>query len=194
MPKHFFKPNDGEFLMRTLVFSLMVLALLHAFKPYFSDSGATTPSRAEVEALAGKATLITADDVVARIRESDKPTMLVLYASWCPYCRAMMPDIQALWEEKKFDGAHVLMVSVDKSATELAEYLLAHGYSQMVGAPVILKSNRDRLLSDALKPLYATYEGGIPYIGFFAADGSMIDQINGQVPKRDLEAALVNLK
>ena len=39
-----------------------------------------------------------------KIFNNGKPTLLVLAAEWCPYCRSELPDVQKFYEEniKKF--------------------------------------------------------------------------------------------
>ena len=50
------------------------------------------------------------------VKAGDKPVLVDFYASWCPPCRAMTPNINALAKE----GHHVVVVNVD-AANELAK-------------------------------------------------------------------------
>ena len=190
----YFKSKDIEFLMRTIVFSLLALALLHSFAPYFSDSVAGEPTRAEIENLAEKTTLITPDGVSRRLSSAKRPTMLVVYASWCSYCRGMMPVVHALWQEGKIDASQLMLLSVDKEVTTLSKYLLTSHLADMIAAPIMLKSDPDALLSDALRQNYSGFKGSIPYIGIFDADGIMIDEVMGDAPKRQVEQLIQQLK
>ncbi len=189
----FFKPTDIEFLMRVIVFSLMLLALLHAFKPYLTDSTAAV-SRAEMEDLARQANVMTPEEVVSYLKQSTRPTMLVVYASWCQYCKRLMPSVYELWSEGKIPGDQMLVVSLDENVTDLATYILENHFNKMLGVPITIKMDNKSALRTALKPLRASFSGGIPYIGFFGKGGRVLDEIRGAVEKNEIEAALVNLK
>jgi thiol:disulfide interchange protein len=187
-----FKKTDIDFLMRTLVYSLMILALLHAFKPYFGESKAE-PSYAEVEAFSQQVKLISPDEVSSYLNESARPTMLVVYASWCGYCRKVMPSIYNLWSQGKINGDQMLLVSIDKTIMDLSKYLLMNDMNSMLSTPIVLKNNGSGL-SAALEMHGSGYDGGIPYIGFFAPGGKLITEIPGYIPENQLEFELNNLK
>lgn len=192
--KHnFFKPSDIEFLMRAVVFSLMVMALLHAFTPYISDSKAAV-SRAEVEDLARQTRLMTPEEVITYLQQSTRPTMVVVYASWCRYCKELMPHIQELWSEGKIPGDQMLLISLDEHLDKLSTYLLENRFKEMLGVPIVINSPDKSDLAKALKPLGSSFTGGIPYIGFFGANAKVLEEIHGAVGKSELEAALVHLK
>lgn len=56
-----------------------------------------------------------------KIFNNGKPTLLVLAAEWCPYCRSELPDVQKFYEENK-DNVNVVVVftrrKTDLSATK----------------------------------------------------------------------------
>ena len=56
-----------------------------------------------------------------KIFNNGKPTLLVLAAEWCPYCRSELPDVQKFYEENK-DNINVIVVftrrKTDLSATK----------------------------------------------------------------------------
>lgn len=188
----FLTSADIEFLVRTFVFSLMVLAFLHAFSPYISDSKAAT--RAEVEELARQTRLITPEEVVLHLRQAQRPTMLVVYASWCQYCKRLMPSVAELWAAGKMPGDQMLLISLDQQFYPLAEYLLNNHFQRMLGTPVIVQQAHKAALGEALQPLGAHFTGGIPYIAFFDASGHLREEIHGLVDKSTLENALENIR
>lgn len=188
----FFQPSDIEFLMRALVISLLIMALLHSFKPYLGDSVAA--DRAAVEDLARQSRFMTPGEVTGYLKQSARPTMLVVYASWCQYCKMVMPSLRDLWSEGTLPGDQMLVVSLDTQLNPLAEYLLANRLDPMIGVPVILKANETSALRKALRPLGSSFTGGIPYIGFFDKGGQLLDEVHGAVDKNELERALVKLK
>lgn len=183
-----FKKTDIDFLMRTLIYALLFLAIIHAFRPYLSDSEAQlTPQN--VEELARQTKSMAPEDVASYLQTSARPTMLVVYASWCAYCKKMMPQIYSLWQDRKINGDQMLVVSRDSSVYSLSKYLLSSDLNKMLGTPIILK-NGAASLTAALRPLGSGFDGGIPYIGFFDAGGKLEDEIMGYTSKSDVEASL----
>ena len=54
-----------------------------------------------------------------KIFNNGKPTLLVLAAEWCPYCRSELPDAQKFYEENK-DNVNVVVVFTRRK-TNLSE-------------------------------------------------------------------------
>lgn len=54
-----------------------------------------------------------------KIFNNGKPTLLVLAAEWCPYCRSELPDVQKFYEENK-DNVNVVVVFTRRK-TNLSE-------------------------------------------------------------------------
>ncbi len=75
-----------------------------------------------------------------------KTVFLNFWATWCPPCRAEMPDIQKLYEEYGENGEDVVILGVaapnyggEKSAEEIADFLSENGYSY----PVVMDTTRE---------------------------------------------------
>jgi len=187
-----FKKTDIDFIMRSFVYALLILALLNAFQPYMADSKAEM-TNAQVESLTRQTKSITAEEVTTYLETSGRPTMVVIYASWCGYCKKVMPGIYSLWKDRKINGDQMLLISRDSSAFSLSKYILSSGFGSMMGSPVILKTSKTSL-SLALRPFGSSFDGGIPYIGFFAPGGQMSSEIMGYAPTNEIEEALVYLK
>jgi len=185
--------KDIDFLMRTLVYSLMILALLHAFKPYYGDTAAA-PTSKEIAELSRKTTLIAPREVGDHLITSTRPTMLVLYASWCGYCKEVMPHIYELWKEGKINGDQMMVLSLDTQTNLLSDYLLTNNFNSMLGVPLMMKTGTGKTLRAVLRPTGSSHEGGIPYIGFFAPGGKLLQELPGVVQKHEIEAMLVLLK
>jgi len=187
-----FKKTDIDFLMRTIVYALILVAILHAFKPYLSDSKAGLTSE-NVEELARQTKSMTPEDVASYLQNSQRPTMLVVYASWCGYCKKLMPHIYSLWQDRKINGDQMLVVSRDSSLISLSKYLLTSDMTRMLGNPIVMKAGSTSF-GAALHPLGSGYDGGIHYIGIFAPGGRLKYEIMGYTSIRELENALEHLK
>ena len=68
------------------------------------------------------------DDQPHRLSEMDrKYVLLVFWASWCPHCRDLMPQLKDWYAEyASGDGLGIYSVSIDTSRVAWEEYLMEH--------------------------------------------------------------------
>lgn len=74
------------------------------------------------------------------VRLSDyagQPVLINFWASWCPPCRAEMPDLEALYTEHQAEGLVILAVNSGESQSIAAAYAEEYGLS----FPVLLDEN-----------------------------------------------------
>jgi peroxiredoxin len=72
--------------------------------------GITAPGSVEVGAPAPDFTLATADGTVVALSDfRSKTVVLNFWATWCPPCRAEMPDLQAAFNERAPDDDFVVL-------------------------------------------------------------------------------------
>lgn len=183
------KKRDGGFLLRTIIYALLILGIINAFTPYMGKA-TRTPDKSEVTQLAADIGFTTSADVGAWLKASKKPAVLMVYASWCNYCKLTMPHMLNLWREKAFEGKQLLFVSVDTSPTALANYVLGHELESMIGKPVIVRASEAPSLPEVLAPLGSAYGGGVPYIGFYAPGGKLVTELHGLSYKSSIKKAL----
>lgn len=109
------------------------------------------------------------------------PLLVNFWATWCPPCRAEMPDLQALQQRLAARGLRVLGISVDEDVNLVREFLLKNP----VGFPVLLDSRR--VLAEGLLRLN-TY----PTSCLVGRDGVVVEVIYGARPwADDAHAALI---
>jgi peroxiredoxin len=65
-----------------------------------------------------------------------KVVLAVFWATWCPYCRKEMPDIEALNAKLKQQGLQVLALSLDADSFAVESYLKDNDFS----FPVAMRS------------------------------------------------------
>jgi thiol-disulfide isomerase/thioredoxin len=58
-----------------------------------------------------------------------KPTLVVFWASWCPYCAKHNPSVQKLLDQTKGSDLQVLTVTVDKDLNAARKYLADKRYT-----------------------------------------------------------------
>ena len=69
------------------------------------------------------------------VRLSDfrgRPVWINFWATWCPPCRAEVPDIQAAYQEKQGDGLVLLAVDLGEDANAVRRYVEASGITYTV--------------------------------------------------------------
>ncbi|MFM2398501.1 MAG: hypothetical protein RL341_658 [Pseudomonadota bacterium] len=60
---------------------------------------------------------------------SGKPTLVVFWASWCPYCARHNPMVQKLIDQTKGTDLQVITVTIDKNLDDARKYLADKKYS-----------------------------------------------------------------
>ena len=183
MPKLDLK-KDTRFLWNTLAISLLVMALLFAFKPYINVDD---PQLAQIQHLDRNIVSIKAADLPGIVHSpSGKPVMLVMYASWCGYCKRVMPVVVEMVQDHKLDMFESVFVSIDDQPRLLSTYLVHKGYD---GAFIPYRVDRNMVNGSFGSFTSATgshYQGAIPYIGFFGRDGKLISDASGYVSKQNV--------
>lgn len=116
------------------------------------------------------------------IRLSDlegKKVMINFWATWCPPCKAEMPDMQKLYEEKGND-IHILAVNIDP------EYDVAGFAKDMQLTFPILLDEKDQVMK--------TYQIlTIPTTYFLDEKGIIQDKFMGAMNKDKMEEIINNL-
>ncbi len=175
--------KELHFILNAFVIALVVLAVMHTVKPYLD------PKVAEIAVLERQFVVMDADRVVDKLQSlSGKPTMLVVYASWCGYCRQMLPDIIALMRVGALDDFNSVFLSRDWEPKKLAAYLIHSEYERLV-TPYLLAPKNDDALKLALARTGSQYSGGIPYVGYFDASGGLLGEFHGVAGKEELLAS-----
>jgi thiol-disulfide isomerase/thioredoxin len=58
---------------------------------------------------------------------------LNFWATWCPPCRAEMPDIQEVWQEVKDQGVFLVAMDFGEPAETAADYAARNGFTFPIG-------------------------------------------------------------
>ncbi len=98
--------------------------------------------------------------------------VVMLYASWCPYCRQKMP---AMMDIEKGNPGTVIAVSVDESGSDFARYV-----KQMRDPPfeLILSKDSEYKLARTLKRYGAGPWDGIPHFILLDENNRMVSEGN----------------
>ena len=52
--------------------------------------------------------------------------LIIFYASWCPHCEALLPQISELYKNQKIKKTEVFAVSIDTSKTDWQKFINSH--------------------------------------------------------------------
>jgi peroxiredoxin len=53
-------------------------------------------------------------------------TLIIFYASWCPHCKTLLPQIFELYKNRKEKSFEVIAVSIDTSKTDWLKFITSH--------------------------------------------------------------------
>ena len=106
-----------------------------------------------------------------------RPLLVNFWASWCPPCRAELPDLQALWQARE-GCLDVVGIAVQSgSAQEVADFARKRGVSYPL------------LLGDA-RVAQAWGVEGLPHSTLLDAEGRIVRSWEGQIDPRQVRAAV----
>lgn len=105
----------------TRIRSLMALAMmlcLSLFTPSLAETSHARVPRFEATGSLGE----------VRLPDEDQPLTIVLFwATWCPYCKQLMPHLQSVLDQYPDAGIRVLALSI-KDDGQPADYLQERGF------------------------------------------------------------------
>ena len=178
--------------LRVLILTIALLLILGAVSCTPADGETVTDSSADTtdtadtaETAANTAPDFTVLDADGReVKLSDffgTPIVLNFWASWCPPCKAELPDFEAAC--KAYEGRVVfLMVNMTDGQRETVaiakEYLASEGYT----FPVYFDTEYEAA--------YAYGVSSIPQTYFIAADGSVQARATGMISADQLEQGI----
>lgn len=137
----------------------------------------TPPHHGQVAADFTVMTLDGAGFTLSQHLEDDgRPVFLNMWASWCPPCKAEMPDINAA--SKSHDDVKFVGVAINDDPTAAAEFVASTGIVYTIG----FDENGDVSHGYNVRGLPATY--------IISADGFILEQIFGAVTADDIDEKL----
>jgi thiol-disulfide isomerase/thioredoxin len=113
-----------------------------------------------------------------------QPTVLVIWAAWCPHCQAELPALQQL--HTKYPDVNVVSVvsAQGQEPGPSPEELVAQDH---ITFPVAVDDSAQSLVN-------AMGVTGFPTIYFVNADGTVFDQLSGEPPELALDLGFQHLQ
>ena len=107
-----------------------------------------------------------------------KTVFLNFWATWCPPCRAEMPQMEALYQDYKDEDVVIIGLDIQETREEVSQYVQQGGYSWL-------------FILDTSGKVATNYEvTAIPTSFFIDGDGIIRAVSTGAMSKRDREIAL----
>jgi thiol-disulfide isomerase/thioredoxin len=176
--------KDWRFLIWTVVAALLILGLMHQYKPKLAPQTAVTAE--ELRDIRQQIQPVWPAQVAPMLADSQgRRTLLYIYASWCGYCKQMMPGLLQVLDQPEFAGYQRRFLSLDQHPRQLATYLAS---ARMGGQfiPYQLEPGTSADFQNMLRGRGGEFTGSIPYMALFDARGSLIAQYKGGLSPRAL--------
>ncbi len=104
-----------------------------------------------------------------------KKVLLNFWATWCPPCKAEMPDIEKVYQEYKDDGLVVLAVDIGEKQDKVKEFVENNGYTYTV-------------LLDTDQAVASKYNiSAIPASYFIDPEGNVVKRHVGSMTERQIK-------
>lgn len=118
----------------------------------------------------------------------DAPTLMIIFTSWCPFCKKLFPEVISLANERG-EKLNVVAISVDEDPTAIRGYISS--LPQLPPFTVYNNStdNERSLVQAFLFKNKMNFTGAIPFIAIFQG-GEAKQQIGGFVEKSVLTEIL----
>lgn len=129
--------------------------------------------------LAPDFTLVDLEDNQVSLSDFRGKTVFVnFWATWCPPCRAEMPEMEAVYQEYKDKGVVMIGVDIRETKEEVLQYVQEGGYSWI-------------FVLDTTGEVTTNYKiQAIPTSFFLDREGTIRAVNIGAMTKRTMEAAL----
>ncbi len=92
---------------------------------------------------------------------TDKPTLLVFWATWCPHCRSELPVLQKLYKDLGPKGANFVGVSLDDNSARARDFVKSNN----ITFPMAVAGARSNLLGSygitGIPTVFVLGKGGV---------------------------------
>ena len=112
------------------------------------------------------------------LEDDGRPLFLNMWASWCPPCKAEMPDINAASESN--EDVKFIGVAVNDDSAASTDFAISTGITYTIGF------DTDGTVADDYQVR------GLPATYIISADGIILERIFGPVTEADIDEKLAN--
>ena len=170
--------------LETLTYALVIIALGLAIRHYLINPSISTPSNLSTTALYA-ANFVDADGKPQALKQwQGKIAVVNFWATWCPPCRAEMPELSQLQDQYRDKDVIVLGIS-----TEDVDKIREFSKEVKVSYPLFAADTGGMSLAASL----GNDKGVLPYTVIVKPDGTVAKVYFGRVDQPLLEQTLLPL-
>lgn len=114
------------------------------------------------------------------------PTLLFVYASWCPYCKKQIGEFAQLQRQRGGEPLQIIYASLDSDIHALATFMMQQ-HPNADFTPYHVQNGYS--FGNALKEYGFTPDGGVPHLMLFGKDGKPITEFKGLQRASAIQAA-----
>jgi thiol-disulfide isomerase/thioredoxin len=163
----------------------IIVAVALASRVPKTASDAPTFARVEIGQQAPDFTIFATSGPFQLSKVTDRPTLLELFATWCPHCQRMTTVLDGLYDKYK-DKAAFIAVSASEYGADQSPETQADVTDFMNKFNVHYPIAFDPNLDVAKKYL----QGGFPTIVLIGKNGKVLALNDGELPSKNIAAAL----
>jgi thiol-disulfide isomerase/thioredoxin len=142
----------------------------------------TQTARVDSKAAALQVSLETLNGGAMKLSDlRGKYVMVNLWATWCPPCRAELPDLIRFYDAHKSDGLEFVAINTQDQRTAAETYVREHNMNFTVP------------FDPQGQVLYAWTDGALPDTFLLDPEGRIVFQWTGQIPPAILEQRIAPL-
>ena len=92
---------------------------------------------------------------------TDKPTLLVFWATWCPHCRSELPVVEKVYKDLNPKGVNIIGVSLDENSAKARDFVRGNHIS----FPIAVAGTKSNLLGSygitGIPTVFVLDKGGV---------------------------------
>ena len=124
-------------------------------------------------------------DIIRLSQNLGKPTIVNIWASWCPPCRDEMPYFESSYQEHGSDINFVMLNALESRPTETKQAALEFADEMNLSMPIYFDNNASNQIEFAANML--------PLTALLDADGEVIEVVRGQVSPAKLKQLIAKV-